>query len=61
LWQRIKPLREDPYPPNSWPLSGAWAGLRKIRVGDYRIIYGVDDKARLVRVVRVGHRHNVYD
>ena len=34
--------------------------LWRIRVGDYRIIYEIDDDARIVRVVRVGHRRDVY-
>jgi len=35
-------------------------GLR-VRVGDYRIIYTVDNDVLLVVVVRLGHRRDVYD
>jgi len=35
-------------------------GLR-VRVGDYRIIYAVEDDVLLVVVVRLGHRRDVYD
>jgi len=36
-------------------------GLWKIRVGDYRIIYTIDDKTRSVSVWAIGHRRLVYD
>ncbi len=33
----------------------------RIRVGDYRIVYRVDDEAREVVILAVGHRGSVYD
>lgn len=35
-------------------------GLWRIRQGDYRIIYAVDDSEHLITVVRVGHRREIY-
>jgi mRNA interferase RelE/StbE len=35
-------------------------GLWRIRQGDYRIIYAIDANEHLVRVVRVGHRREIY-
>jgi len=35
-------------------------GLWRIRQGDYRIIYAIDDNEHLITVVRVGHRREVY-
>lgn len=35
-------------------------GLWRIRVGDYRIVYAIDDQLRVVRVAAVGHRRDVY-
>jgi mRNA interferase RelE/StbE len=32
----------------------------RVRVGDYRVIYSVDDAARIVAVEKVGHRGDVY-
>jgi mRNA interferase RelE/StbE len=52
-------LAEDPRPPASRPLRGR-PGLR-VRVGDYRIIYTVEDDILLVVVVTLGHRRDVYD
>lgn len=51
-------LAEDPRPPGARALRGR-PGLR-VRVGDYRIIYVVDDDVLLVVVVTLGHRREVY-
>ena len=51
-------LAEDPRPPASRPLTGR-AGYR-VRVGDYRIIYTIEDDVLLVVVVTLGHRRDVY-
>ena len=47
-------LKADQYP----ELQGAFAGLRKYRVGDYRVIYAILDDS--VLVVRIQHRKEVY-
>jgi mRNA interferase RelE/StbE len=52
-------LAHDPRPPSARALRGR-PGLR-VRVGDYRIIYTVEDDVLLVVVVRLGHRSDVYD
>ena len=57
--ERILALREDPRPPGVRKLVGALEGWR-IRVGDYRILYQIDDDAQTVTVVRVRHRRDVY-
>lgn len=43
-------------------LSGEFKGLRKIRVGDYRLIYRIDsqDDEKVVRLLFVAHRRSVY-
>jgi mRNA interferase RelE/StbE len=51
-------LAEDPRPPASRPLRGH-PGYR-VRVGDYRIIYTVQDNVLLIVVVTLGHRREVY-
>lgn len=52
-------LAKDPRPPASRPLKGRPG--RRVRVGDYRIIYTVVDDVLLVVVVTVGHRRDVYE
>ncbi|MGH3562755.1 MAG: type II toxin-antitoxin system RelE family toxin [Mycobacterium sp.] len=63
VWQRIQGaialLARNPRPPGARALRGR-PGLR-VRVGDYRIIYTVQDEVLLVVVVRLGHRSDVYD
>lgn len=52
-------LGEEPRPPGATALQ-ARSGLR-VRVGDYRIIYTVDDNILVVVVITLGHRRDVYD
>lgn len=51
-------LAEDPRPPASRPLKSR-PGYR-VRVGDYRIIYTIQDDVLLIVVVTLGHRRDVY-
>ena len=41
-------------------LSNRWKGLRRIRVGNYRVIYGMKHKELVILVVRIGHRKDIY-
>jgi len=43
------------------PLVREWKGYRRLRVGDYRIIYRVFEDRIVVFIVEVDHRKNVYD
>jgi len=45
-------------PLNQPLLKGSFAGLRRLRIGDYRVIYLVEDAA--VLILRIGHRRDVY-
>ena len=51
-------LAQDPRPPGARALQGR-PGLR-VRVGDYRIVYTIQDDVLLVIVVTLGHRREVY-
>ena len=42
------------------PLSGQLKGLFKLRVGNYRIIYSLDQERRIITVHLVGHRSEIY-
>ena len=59
LQAAIALLAEDPRPPASRPLRGrpAW----RVRVGDYRVIYTIEDDVLLIVGVTLGHRRDVYD
>ena len=54
----IDRLAETPHLGTS--LKGDLRGLRRIRVGDYRILYEVRDKELVVLVVRIAHRRDAY-
>lgn len=54
----IELLSVDPFPPKSVRLAGHES--RRIRVGDYRVIYLVESERLVVLVVKVGHRRDVY-
>ena len=58
LLEVLEDLSKDPRPPGSKKLIQQ-EGYR-IRQGDYRILYVVDDKRSLIRVYRIGHRRKVY-
>jgi mRNA interferase RelE/StbE len=47
--------------PNIKPLKGNLAGYYRYRIGDYRVVYSVDDQKRLVMVVAIAHRKDVYE
>jgi mRNA interferase RelE/StbE len=57
--RRILALAEDPRPPGVKALSGPSGGLR-VRVGDWRIVYRIEDERLIVLIVRVGNRREVY-
>ena len=41
-------------------LKGEFRGLRRLRVGRYRIVYEVDEGELTILVIRIGHRKDVY-
>ena len=53
-------LKKNPRPPKAEALHGKWRGYLRIRVGDYRIIYYIQDDVLVVCVVRVRKRDEVY-
>ena len=55
----INTLSQNPRPPGCHKITGSRSDWR-MRIGDYRVIYEIDDKAKIVRVMRVGHRREVY-
>ncbi len=57
---RIDALAEDPRPSFATPLRWGLKGLWKIRIGDYRVAYTVQDKKLIVLVVGVGDRKEIY-
>jgi mRNA interferase RelE/StbE len=56
---RIQALAAEPRPSGSEKLSGHNDRYR-VRQGNYRVVYSIDDAQRIVLIVKVGHRRDVY-
>ena len=55
-------LERDPRATNnSTQLSGKKPSTWRFRVGDWRVIYSIDDVAEVVTVTKIGHRSSVYE
>lgn len=59
IWKRTQALAKEPHPPKSSPLKGKLREYLRIRVGDYRVAYYVEDDC--VLVVRIGRRSTFYE
>jgi mRNA interferase RelE/StbE len=55
----IELLATDPRPPSATRLVGG-GGEWRVRTGDYRIVYEIEDGRLLVLVLSVGHRREIY-
>jgi len=51
-------LGKNPRPPGSEKLTGA--PLYRIRQGDYRIVYFINDSEHIIDIIKIGHRREVY-
>lgn len=56
---RIDALTVNPRPQGARKLTGT-DDLYRLRTGDYRILYQIEDRVVLVTVIRIGHRRDVY-
>jgi mRNA interferase RelE/StbE len=56
----IELLSVDPRPPAAKQLRGGSDGRWRLRVGDYRVVYAIEDDRLVVLVLRVAHRREVY-
>lgn len=60
LDRKIIALAENPRPPGCKKLKGYKVQWR-IRVGDWRVVYLIDDAAKHISITRVAHRREVYE
>jgi mRNA interferase RelE/StbE len=56
--KRIQTLAQNPRPDGSQKLSGQ--EQYRIRQGDYRIVYSIEDKNRIIDIVKIGPRREIY-
>ncbi|MFC2070039.1 type II toxin-antitoxin system RelE/ParE family toxin [Chloroflexota bacterium] len=54
----VKGLADTPRPKGIEKIKNA--GLWRIRQGDYRIVYSIDDSQKVVTILRIGHRREIY-
>jgi mRNA interferase RelE/StbE len=55
---KIQALAQDPRSPGSEKLSGQ--ERHRLRQGDYRVVYAIDDAEHTVLVVKIGNRRDIY-
>lgn len=58
--RKLESLAQNPRPAGCKKLKG-YKDLWRVRVGDWRVVYIIDDPANLVSVTRIAHRREVYD
>jgi mRNA interferase RelE/StbE len=56
--ERIRSLAEEPRPHGCEKLSAQ--ERYRIRQGDYRIVYAIDDAAKTIEIFKIGHRSEIY-
>ena len=57
--KKLSELKENPE--LGKPLVGRLKGLWSLRVGDYRVIYEIEQNKLCIFVIQIGHRKNVYN
>ena len=57
---RIDGLVDDPRPRDARSLMGSMRGLRRLRVGEYRVVYRLDEVRKVVTVTDIAHGHDAY-
>lgn len=55
----VEDLPLDPHPTGCRKLQGS-EHLYRVRVGDYRVVYSVENEVLLIEIIRVGHRKEIY-
>jgi mRNA interferase RelE/StbE len=59
IFQNIEDLAGNPRPAGCRKLIGR-EDLWRLRVGDYRVVYTIDDSAKIIDIIAVRHRREVY-
>lgn len=57
--EKIEALKHDPRPPGVEKIKGH-SSLYRVRVGEFRVVYKIDDSRASVEVTRIGDRKEVY-
>jgi mRNA interferase RelE/StbE len=57
----IDDLKEEPRPAGCKKLKGESENIWRIRVGDYRVLYFIDDTIKIVEIRKIGDRKDIYN
>jgi mRNA interferase RelE/StbE len=60
IGKKIDSLSINPRPHGVEKFEGKRGSFYRLRVGDYRILYGIQDEILLILVIKVGHRREVF-
>jgi mRNA interferase RelE/StbE len=60
ILRAIEALGTDPTPTGVKALQGNLTSYYRVRCGDYRIIYSIENKKLILVVVKIGHRRDIY-
>jgi mRNA interferase RelE/StbE len=60
IFSKIQNLSIEPRPDGCRKLQG-FANLWRIRIGDYRVLYSVDDNNEMIDIIAVRHRREAYE
>ena len=58
ILDKIKNLSDDPHPPGSIKLTNQ--KKYRVRVGNYRVLYTIEDNILTIFIVKIGHRKHIY-
>jgi mRNA interferase RelE/StbE len=58
---KIDKLADNPKPSGCKKLKGSNQNLWRIRIGDYRVIYSIEEEIKVIDIRRVRHRRDVYE
>ena len=59
--QSIDGLSKNPRPKGSKKLKGSDENMWRIRIGNYRVIYIIEDTIKVVNIRKIGHRKDIYN
>jgi mRNA interferase RelE/StbE len=61
IFTAIEALEAEPRPGNAKPLKREWRGYWRVRSGNYRVIYTIEENRLVVVVVKIGDRRDIYE
>ena len=60
IWEAVQGLKQSPRPPAARKLRHPAIGDYRLRVGDWRVFYDIDEDTKVVIILRVMHRREAY-